>query len=133
MFNEGGSGAPWKIGWGVGNFRVTTDPELVHPGEPTAAIVTVNRKYASLQQDVVGQLQLMGNGQYLFKVYMRAFDRPIDTSYLKWQNVIMNIPQTEAMSRKHGAQETLPVLFISMLQDYFLWFCHLEGVTPIRL
>ncbi|MBE6959045.1 MAG: hypothetical protein E7447_07860 [Ruminococcaceae bacterium] len=80
-FNEGGSGAPWKIGWGVGNFRVTTDPELVYPGEPTAAIVTVNRKYASLQQDVVGQLQLMGDGQYLFKVYMRAFDRPIDTSY----------------------------------------------------
>ena len=82
-FNEGGSGAPWKIGWGVGNFRVTTDPELVYPGEPTAAIVTVNRKYASLQQDVVGQLQLMGDGKYLFKVYMRAYDvsKPIDTSY----------------------------------------------------
>ena len=82
-FIEGGSASPWKIGWGDGTLKITQDPQYVMPGEPSAAIVTVSRKYASVQQDVVGQMQLMGDGKYLFKVYMRAFEdgRPIDTSY----------------------------------------------------
>ena len=52
-------------------------------GEPAAAIVTMSGKYGSIQQDVVGQMQLMGDGKYLFKVYMRAYDmtRPIDSTY----------------------------------------------------
>ena len=77
------SAAPWKIGWGTGNFRVTTDPQYLMPGEPAAAIVTMGGRYGSIQQDVLGQMQLMGDGQYLFKVYMRAYEeeRPIDSTY----------------------------------------------------
>ena len=82
-FTDGPSASPWKIGWGDGNMKITTDPQYVMPGESSAAIVTVSRKYASLQQDVVGQMQLLGEGKYLFKVYMRSYDpaRPIDSSY----------------------------------------------------
>jgi hypothetical protein len=36
-----------------------------------------------LQQDVTGQIKLMGDGRYLFQVYMRAYDsaEPIKSSY----------------------------------------------------
>ncbi|MBE6958505.1 MAG: hypothetical protein E7447_05075 [Ruminococcaceae bacterium] len=82
-FIDGTSAAPWKIGWGTGNFRITQDPQYLMDGEPAAAIVTTSGKYGSIQQDVVGQMQLMGDGKYLFKVYMRAYDitRPIDSTY----------------------------------------------------
>ena len=82
-FIDGTSAAPWKIGWGTGSFKITTDPQYLKDGEPAAAIVTMNGKYGSIQQDVVGQMQLMGDGMYLFKVYMRAFEeaRPIDSTY----------------------------------------------------
>ena len=82
-FIDGTSAAPWKIGWGNGSVKITQDPQYLLPGEPAAAIVTVSRKYASLQQDALGQMKLMGDGQYLFKVYVRAYDftKPIDTSY----------------------------------------------------
>ena len=82
-FIDGTSAAPWKIGWGTGSFKITTDPQYLMDGEPGAAIVTMSGKYGSIQQDVVGQMQLMGDGKYLFKVYMRAFEegKPIDSSY----------------------------------------------------
>ena len=85
-FIEGSSAAPWKLGWLSGNpgtFRVTEDPSLLPEGEPGGAIVTVGRKYASIQQDVTGQIQLLGDGKYLFVVKMRAYDitEPIDSSY----------------------------------------------------
>ncbi len=85
-FIDGSSAAPWALGWLSGNpgtFRVTTDPALLPEGEPAGAIVTVGRRYASIQQDVTGQVQLMGDGKYLFRVKMRAYDpgQPIDTSY----------------------------------------------------
>jgi hypothetical protein len=50
---------------------------------PSAAIVTTANKFGSIQQDVLGQMQLMGEGKYLFKVYMRALDasRPLTSSY----------------------------------------------------
>ena len=73
-FIDGTSAAPWKIGWALGNFRITQDPQYLMPGEPAAAIVTVNGRYGSIQQSVLGQLKLMGDGQYLFKVYMRAYE-----------------------------------------------------------
>ena len=84
-FIDGTSAAPWKIGWctgATGNFRVTKDPQYLPEGEPAAAIVTVTRRYASIQQDVTGQVKLMGDGTYLYKVLMRAYDpaEPIDTS-----------------------------------------------------
>jgi len=85
-FNEGTSAGPWKLGWlsgYPGTFRITEDPELLPEGSPAAAIVTVGRKYASIQQEVTGQVQLLGDGQYLMTVKMRAFDitQPIDSSY----------------------------------------------------
>ena len=85
-FIDGSSAAPWALGWlsgQYGNYRITTDPELLPEGEPAAAIITVSRRYASIQQNVTGQVQLMGDGKYLFRVKMRAYDpgQPIDTSY----------------------------------------------------
>lgn len=85
-FVDGTSAGPWKIGWctgATGSFRVTEDPQYLPEGERGAAIVTVERRYASIQQDVTGQVKLMGDGQYLFRVMMRAYDpaQPIDTSY----------------------------------------------------
>ena len=85
-FVDGSSAAPWALGWlsgQYGNYRITTDPELLPEGEAGGAIITVSRRYASLQQDVTGQMQLMGDGKYLFRVKMRAFDanEPIDSSY----------------------------------------------------
>ena len=81
-FIDGNSAGPWAIGWGTANFKVTTDPQYLMEGEPAAAIVTSRGKYASIQQDVTGQMKLMGDGKYLFKVYMRAYEeaRPIDSS-----------------------------------------------------
>ena len=81
-FNDGTSSAPWKFGFGTGTIKMTTDPQYVYPGESSAMIVTAYGRYGSLQQNVLGQIQLMGNGQYLFKMYMRALDpgRPIDSS-----------------------------------------------------
>lgn len=84
-FIDGTSAAPWKIGWctgSTGNFRITQDPQYLPEGIPAAAIVTVERRYASIQQDVTGQVKLMGDGTYLYKVLMRAYDpaQPIDTS-----------------------------------------------------
>ncbi|MBE6958503.1 MAG: hypothetical protein E7447_05065 [Ruminococcaceae bacterium] len=80
-FIDGYSADPWKVGWGTGNFRITTDPQYVYPGETSAAIVTMAGRYGSIQQDVLGQMQLMGEGKYLFVVHMRAFDRTLDASY----------------------------------------------------
>jgi hypothetical protein len=85
-FIEGTSAGPWVLGWlsgQYGNFRVTTDPALLPEGEPGGAIVTVSRRYASIQQDITGQVKLMGDGKYLFRMKMRAYDpaQPIDTSY----------------------------------------------------
>lgn len=82
-FIDGSSAAPWKTGWGTGSFKVTQDPQYLMEGEPAAAIVTMSGKYGSIQQDVLGQMQLMGDGKYLFKVYMRAYEEtnPIDSSY----------------------------------------------------
>lgn len=82
-FNDGSSAAPWKHGWGTGSYKVTTDPQYLLNGEPTSVIVTTANKFGSIQQDVLGQMQLMGDGKYLFKVYMRAYDpsRPLTSSY----------------------------------------------------
>ena len=82
-FIDGTSAAPWKHGWGTGSYKITTDPQFLLEGEPAAAIVTTANKFGSIQQDVLGQMQLMGEGKYLFKVYMRAFDasRPLSSSY----------------------------------------------------
>ena len=82
-FIDGTSADPWKIGWGTGTFRITTDPQYLMNGEPAAAIVTMGGRYGSIQQDVLGQMQLMGDGKYLFKVYMRAYDetKPIESTY----------------------------------------------------
>ena len=85
-FTDGNSVTPWKLGWlstASGNVRITTDPELLPEGEPAGAIVTVGRRYASIQQDVTGQVQLLGDGKYLFRLQMRAYEatEPIDSSY----------------------------------------------------
>ena len=81
-FIDGTSAAPWTMGWGTGTIKVTTDPQYLMPGEPAAMIVTADGRYGSLQQSVLGQMQLMGNGTYLFKCYIRAFDpsKPIANS-----------------------------------------------------
>ena len=91
-FVDGSSAAPWALGWlsgQYGNYRITTDPELLPEGEAGGAIVTVARRYASIQQDVTGQVKLMGDGKYLFRVKMRAYDpaEPIDTSYAMLQQL----------------------------------------------
>lgn len=80
---EGGTAAPWKTGWGTSFFTITQDPQYLVDGEPAMALVTAEGRYASLQQDVTGQIKLMGNGKYLFQVYMRAYDaaEPINSSY----------------------------------------------------
>ena len=86
---EGTSAAPWKTGWGTGSFKVTTDPEYLYPGEPASAIVTEKGRYGSLQQDVTGQVKLMGDGKYLFRCYMRSY-KPgvvIESSYADVQVV----------------------------------------------
>lgn len=82
-FIEGSSASPWKTGWGTSIFSVTQDPQYLLDGEPAVAFVTADGRYASLQQDVTGQIKLMGDGRYLFQVYMRAFDstEPIESSY----------------------------------------------------
>ena len=82
-FIDGTSAAPWKHGWGTGTYKITTDSQYLLDGEPSAAIVTTANKFGSIQQDVLGQMQLMGEGKYLFKVYMRALDasRPLTSSY----------------------------------------------------
>ena len=81
-FVGGNSAAPWTMGWGTGTIKVTTDPNYLLEGHPGAMIVTADGKYGSAQQSVLGQLQLMGNGKYLFKMYIRAFDpaKPIDNT-----------------------------------------------------
>lgn len=82
-FIDDSATAPWKHGWGTGSFKITTDSEYLLDGEPAAAIVTTANRFGSIQQDVLGQVQLMGEGKYLFKVYMRAYDitRPLTSSY----------------------------------------------------
>ena len=82
-FIDGTSAAPWKFGWGTGTFKVTQDPELLYPGEPASAIVTAEGRYGSLQQDVTGQVKLLGDGKYLFRCYMRSYlpHVPVDSSY----------------------------------------------------
>lgn len=82
-FIEGSSASPWKTGWGTSIFSVTQDPQYLLDGEPAVAFVTADGRYASLQQDVTGQMKLMGDGKYLFQVYMRAYDssEPIESSY----------------------------------------------------
>ena len=93
-FIEGTSAAPWKYGWGSGNFKITTDPQYLKDGEPAAAIVTATSRYASIQQNVLGQMQMMGDGQYLFKMYVRAYDpgKPVGSSVamLKLTGAITN-------------------------------------------
>lgn len=86
-FIDGTSANPWKMGWGNGNFRVTTDPEYLYPGEPASVIVTENGRYGSIQQNVTGQVKLMGNGLYLFRCYMRSYQPgvTIDSSYAALQ------------------------------------------------
>ena len=81
-FIEGSSASPWTMGWGTGTIKVTTDPEYLYPGEPASMIVTADGRYGSLQQNVLGQVQLMGDGKYLFKMYMRAYDpgQPINST-----------------------------------------------------
>ena len=58
-FIDDTSAAPWKIGWGTGNFKIIQDPQYLPDGEPAAAIVTMSGRYGSIQQDVVGQMQLI--------------------------------------------------------------------------
>lgn len=73
-FIEGSSASPWKTGWGTSFFSVTQNADCLLPGEPAVAVVTAEGRYSSVQQDVTGQMKLMGNGKYLFQVYMRAYD-----------------------------------------------------------
>ena len=82
-FIDGTSPGPWKFGWGTGNFKVTQDPEYLLDGEPASAIVTAEGRYGSLQQDVTGQVKLLGAGKYLFRCYMRSYLplEPINSSY----------------------------------------------------
>ena len=82
-FIDGTSAGPWKFGWGTGTFKVTTDPRYLYPGEPAAAIVTADGRYGSVQQDVTGQVKLLGDGKYLFRCYMRTYDPgvTINSSY----------------------------------------------------
>ena len=88
-FIDGTSAGPWKTGWGEGSFKVTTDPQYLYPGEPASAIVTEKGRYGSLQQDVTGQVKLMGDGKYLFRCYMRSYlpHVTIDSSYADLQLV----------------------------------------------
>ena len=82
-FTDNTASSPWKMGWGNGNFKVTTDPEYLYPGEPSAVIVTEQGRYGSIQQNVTGQVKLMGDGLYLFRCYMRSYAPgvTIDSSY----------------------------------------------------
>ncbi len=82
-FTDGTSAAPWKFGWGTGSFKITTDPQYLYPGEKASAIVTAENRWGSLQQDVTGQVKLLGNGKYLFRCYMRAYNSgvTINSSY----------------------------------------------------
>ena len=82
-FTEGTSAAPWKTGWGTSFFSITQVPEYLLEGTSASAVVTAEGRYASLQQDVTGQVKLMGDGKYLFQVYMRAYDssEKIESSY----------------------------------------------------
>ncbi len=88
-FIDGTSAGPWKTGWGEGSFKVTQDPQYLYPGEPASAIVTEKGKYGSLQQDITGQVKLMGDGVYLFRCYMRSYHPgiTIDSSYAAVQVV----------------------------------------------
>ena len=82
-FVEGTSTGPWKTGWGTATSKLTRDPKYLLEGKPAAMLVTSAGRYASLQQDVTGQMKLMGDGKYMLQVYMRAFDpsEKIDSSY----------------------------------------------------
>lgn len=91
-FIDGTSAGPWKFGWGTGSFKVTQDPEYLPEGEPAAAIVTAEGKYGSIQQDVTGQVKLMGDGQYLFRIYMR--------SYLPLEPIISSTPCIQVLSSR---------------------------------
>ena len=88
-FIENGTYDPWVMGWNStqGTIEVTTDPALVKEGEPAAMIVTANTRYASLQQDVTTQVKNLGNGKYLFGLWIRALkeDEPIITSKIDLQ------------------------------------------------
>ena len=81
-FTDGSSAAPWTMGWGTGTIKVNTNPDYLLDGHSGSMIVTADGRYGSAQQSVLGQMQLMGNGQYLFKMYIRAFNpaEPIDNT-----------------------------------------------------
>lgn len=88
-FLDNGTYAPWVMGWSAtqGTLEVTTDPALVKEGEPAAMIVTANTRYSGLQQDVTTQVKNLGNGKYLFELWIRALkdDEPIITSKIDLQ------------------------------------------------
>lgn len=82
-FIDGTSADPWYVGQGTGNFRVTQDEQYLLEGEPAAVIVTSDGRYGSIRQDVLGPMQELGDGKYLYRFWMRAYrpEEPITTSY----------------------------------------------------
>ncbi len=82
-FIDGTSAEPWVFGQGTGFIKVTQDPQYLLDGEPAAVIVTADGRYGSIRQDVLGPMQLLGDGKYLYRFWMRAYDpsEPITSSY----------------------------------------------------
>ena len=90
-FTENGSYAPWVMEWSAATnnptMEVTTDAALIKEGESAAMIVNPNNRWGSLGQDVTDQVKYLGDGQYLFEIWMRALsdDEVIEKSCVDLQ------------------------------------------------